>query len=724
MKEYISQKTNFGQKNDSNLIKQFEECDCHSSCCSCATPTRKTSLNWVEIVKNDAKLPLLSKVLDIALCPKEEYSEYTLENDASTFKLRSLKCSIGLCSHCSIDNLPFECTVLSGCTEEQDCWSWECDEEDKGKRYPKKVKMQMKHIVKKLRTELKDVAAHDYHLRFQKRMMKIDQETLKEDELLMFTDFAAGIKHTPPKSECCSHEKQSVLYVYVVLTGAKNTDIVMENGRVEYIRYVECDYWFGFTGTEKEGKKNDWVTHKVMVETIISFYMKRGKRFKNLRIWSDNCPNQYKCRQNFFQLAQLAWRNDFTSVEHCFACIYGFKGIWDGLGKIVKRIISNWEKNHDNHAHDAYMCHVIARNTFALDSFYAPVDWENEYRCKSSKLKDKKTLQYVHRYSVYLTDNITDAESKQKSPIMFIDPKEKLNIEENKHIDNETKRKMLQLIKESINEEHVVFTNREHVRCHEDTNPILGSDSSFYFRIERKDFYKADSLSNFDEEKVIKFLNSPEKYQPLPSNMSIEAREFLSSLQINFLSCGNSDQVLYIFCKNQILTKRKDLHCLFCLDNPKNMVFPITHRTRHCFCEKITGKECTHTEICGDFHREDMMEKKHSLQRKAVKRIIKHVVMLDRIDQNTRRRVEKQDEMNKQIMESIETILKMQCNNSLHNVISLKEEDVILWGVLKEGDKSSNSFIGSKHFANAVKFLGLGRMRKCIAKFSRIIVEH
>jgi hypothetical protein len=77
--------------------------------------------------------------------------------------------------------------------------------------------MQIKDIVKKLRTELKDEAAHDYHLRFQKRMMKIDQETLGEDELLMFTDFAAGIKHTPPKSECCSHEKQSVLDVYVVL---------------------------------------------------------------------------------------------------------------------------------------------------------------------------------------------------------------------------------------------------------------------------------------------------------------------------------------------------------------------------------------------------------------------------------------------------------------------------------------------------------------------------
>jgi hypothetical protein len=253
-------------------------------------------------------------------------------------------------------------------------------------------------------------------------------------------------------------------------------------------------------------------------------------------------------------------------VEHCFACIYKFKGIWDGLGKIVKRIISNWEKAHDNHAYDAYMCHVIARNTFALDPFNAHhVDWEMEYRRSSCKLKDKKTLQCVHRYSVYLTDDMDDADKKRKNPIMFLDPKEKLNIEENKYIDDETKRKMLHAIQESMNDEHVVFTNREHVRSNEDTNPILGSDSSFYFKVERKSFFKGDPLSVTDEQKVLMFLNSPEKYQPLPSNMSTE-------------------QVSCIFCKKTINVKRKDLHFLFCQHNPKNMVFPIMHRTRHCFC--------------------------------------------------------------------------------------------------------------------------------------------
>jgi hypothetical protein len=184
-----------------------------------------------------------------------------------------------------------------------------------------------------------------------------------------------------------------------------------------------------------------------------------------------------------------------------------------------------------------------------------------------------------------LTDDTDDADKKRKNPIMFLDPKEKLNIEENKYIDDETKRKMLHAIQESMNDEHVVFTNREHVRSNEDTNPILGSDSSFYFKVERKSFFKGDPLSVTDDQKVLMFLNSPEKYQPLPSNMSTEAREFLSSLQTYFLSCGiSSDQVSCIFCKKTINVKRKDLHFLFCKHNPKNMVFPIMHRTRHCFC--------------------------------------------------------------------------------------------------------------------------------------------
>jgi hypothetical protein len=102
-----------------------------------------------------------------------------------------------------------------------------------------------------------------------------------------------------------------------------------------------------------------------------------------------------------------------------------------------------------------------------------------------------------------------------------------------------------------------------------------------------------------------------------------------------------------------------------------------------------------------------MMEKKQSLQRKAVRRLIKHVEMIDRINDNTRRRMEKQEVMNKQIMESIEKILMMQCgSNSLDNVLmSLKEDDVISWGLMKEGDKCNNTFIGSRILQMLQSFL-------------------
>jgi hypothetical protein len=69
--------------------------------------------------------------------------------------------------------------------------------------------------------------------------------------------------------------------------------------------------------------------------------------------------------------------------------------------------------------------------------------------------------------------------------------------------------------------------------------------------------------------------------------------------------------------------------------------------------------------------------------------------------------MEKQEVMNKQIMESIEKILMMQCgSNSLDNVLmSLKEDDVISWGLMKEGDKCNNTFIGSRILQMLQSFL-------------------
>ena len=49
----------------------------------------------------------------------------------------------------------------------------------------------------------------------------------------------------------------------------------------------------------------------------------------------DNCPTQYKCRQNFYHVA-TASESVGAHIIHKSAQKYGFKGSWDGVEKLVK----------------------------------------------------------------------------------------------------------------------------------------------------------------------------------------------------------------------------------------------------------------------------------------------------------------------------------------------------------------------------------------------------
>ncbi|KAL3894537.1 MAG: hypothetical protein SGARI_007711 [Bacillariaceae sp.] len=56
-----------------------------------------------------------------------------------------------------------------------------------------------------------------------------------------------------------------------------------------------------------------------------------------VKIWTDNCAGQYKCRQNFFSTAQIPTDFEYVeSVSHSYGQKGQFKGVWDAAGKVVK----------------------------------------------------------------------------------------------------------------------------------------------------------------------------------------------------------------------------------------------------------------------------------------------------------------------------------------------------------------------------------------------------
>ena len=83
-------------------------------------------------------------------------------------------------------------------------------------------------------------------------------------------------------------------------------------------------------------KKNDHIFHEACVTYVINFYdnerIKKGRNpIPTNIIWIDNCPTQYKCRQNFRNIATSADRID-SYIEggsnriHKFGSKYRFKG--------------------------------------------------------------------------------------------------------------------------------------------------------------------------------------------------------------------------------------------------------------------------------------------------------------------------------------------------------------------------------------------------------------
>jgi len=63
-------------------------------------------------------------------------------------------------------------------------------------------------------------------------------------------------------------------------------------------------------------------------------------------VWSDQAPTQYRCRQNFRNVAESSKKSmkgrGFVRI-HKFGAKYKFKGPWDAFGKHIKDEINRLE---------------------------------------------------------------------------------------------------------------------------------------------------------------------------------------------------------------------------------------------------------------------------------------------------------------------------------------------------------------------------------------------
>lgn len=85
--------------------------------------------------------------------------------------------------------------------------------------------------------------------------------------------------------------------------------------------------------------------HHLSLDALVKHYIAepeaKGKPpITRIILWTDGCPNQYLCCQNFVKVAAFWWASKGIRLFHRFAPTADFKGVHDTIGKEDRRWIT------------------------------------------------------------------------------------------------------------------------------------------------------------------------------------------------------------------------------------------------------------------------------------------------------------------------------------------------------------------------------------------------
>ena len=277
-------------------------------------------------------------------------------------KLISWKCVSGTCNDCGVDrNLRMmECPILSSCPHKIRCIEWK-DVPRQGNKRDGTPNTQLevsisnrevRDIVSKLRKQLQVCRHHQVNYQWRNTMRNIDcTMSDPEKDRIICTDFGATLDLRGAEADNCSVDNHAVVCIFFVLMNWRKVQYKRKNDQKELVDNStilnDCQKWAFFGSTLSRGKKNDHVFHEACITYICKYYdaerIEEGKeRIPVKTVWIDQCPTQYKCRQNFRNVATSSQRIRDSIRIHKFGAKYRFKGSWDAFSKVIKeRIMVN-----------------------------------------------------------------------------------------------------------------------------------------------------------------------------------------------------------------------------------------------------------------------------------------------------------------------------------------------------------------------------------------------
>ncbi len=373
-------------------------------------------------------------------CPEIEYPDFCVEVGSKPPKMLNWKCHTKdrnekpLCSECGSEKQfrASECDALLDCLTEIPVKEWKLaprTTDTDGNVTSTQIELSeselpISEVVKRLHLQLEICRTHFGETSWINCHKGIDSADIPVGSAIIFTNFSASLDLRAGETDNSSIDAHAVLDIFVVCHSQRTVDgIRNRKGNLESIRVNDCDVWYLFGDSKSKGKKNDHVFHNACLDHLLEHY-KRVHSIKDAKIWTDNCGGQYKCNQNFFKIATSAERNG-VGLKHRFAQKYGFKGIWDAAGKVVKHEMRNEELVTRNGKHhrfaNAWDCYfrlrpILKDLTLKLRKKKPWAEWERE---KSSKLLDKTPFKLTERYIGYVTEDPLEFQRLEFRHVVF-----------------------------------------------------------------------------------------------------------------------------------------------------------------------------------------------------------------------------------------------------------------------------------------------------------------
>ena len=164
---------------------------------------------------------------------------------------------------------------------------------------------------------------------------KADIAGLRDCDLYIQTDYSAQpVLDSQDKLNSQGHGV-CVLSCWVVLHSPEKIKYRNEFGMTCEMVHYECDHIRVVSPSKGKGKDQDWYLHCTIFDFLIDRYKCVKPNLCKVIVWTDGAPTQYKCRQNFFYVAQ-SYRNHDVQIVHRFGATAQFKGVHDKVGQVAK----------------------------------------------------------------------------------------------------------------------------------------------------------------------------------------------------------------------------------------------------------------------------------------------------------------------------------------------------------------------------------------------------